>query len=314
MQNNPVITRLAPSPTGLLHLGNAWSFLLCWLASRSTGGKVLVRIDDIDPQRSKPEFVRAIIHDLSWLGLDWDGDIIFQSVRTAKYATVLDSLQKQGLVYPCFCTRKELRSLASAPHLGDRHPAYPGTCAALTLAQREELLAQGKAFSLRLACPQTDIAFNDILQGQQSFAKMAYGGDFPLRRSDGVWAYQLASTVDDAETCVNLIIRGRDLLSSTPRQIIIAKASGYAIPQYAHIPLLLDEHGERLAKRHKSLSIAALRAAGIKPGQITGYLAKLAGLNPCNKTLEPGQLLAHFRIDKIPKNDIMIKNSTSIFV
>lgn len=308
----PAITRLAPSPTGLLHLGNAWSFLLCWLAARSSGGKVILRIDDIDPQRSRPEFIDAIVHDLAWLGLDWDADIVFQSARTRLYAAALENLQAQNLVYPCFCTRKELRSLAAAPHLEDMPPPYPGTCANLAPAQRENMLVQGRPCSLRMRCPDAAITFGDIIQGQQHFTKMEHGGDFPLRRSDGVWSYQLASTVDDAETGVNLIVRGRDLLSSTPRQIILAHALDFSLPQYAHVPLLLDQQGERLAKRHKSLAIAAMRAAGLRPAQVIGRLARLAGFNPDNAELMPAQLLPYFRFEMLPKQDLLVGNDLAI--
>lgn len=299
-----VTTRLAPSPTGLPHIGNAWSFLLCWLAARSTGGRVLLRIDDIDPQRSKPEFVQAIIQDITWLGLDWDGDIIFQSARTDHYAAALALLQKQNLIYPCFCTRKELRNLASAPHQEDTPPPYPGACANLASAQKEQLIAQGKAFSLRIRCPDIPITFMDIIQGPQRFAKMDHGGDFPLRRSDGVWAYQLATVIDDAETGVNLIVRGRDLLSSTPRQIILAQTLGCPLPHYAHIPLLLDAQGARLAKRHKSLTLASLRASGIRAAQLVGQLANLAGINPGGLDIMPTQLLRNFRLAMLPKDDL----------
>jgi len=301
-----IVTRLAPSPTGYLHLGNALSFLLCWLAARKNNGIVHLRIDDIDPRRSRREYAGAIIRDIAWLGLDWDGEKIFQSSRQSRYKSALSALKNQGAVYPCFCTRKELRSLAGAPHREDQGPPYPGTCATLDKKTQKKLIASGKAYSLRLRCPDAPIAFEDIIQGQQLFTRQEYGGDFPIVRSDGVWAYQLATAVDDAEMGVNFIMRGRDLLTSTPRQIVIAQKLKFPIPQYAHIPLLLDGNGERLAKRHKALSLALLREQGVRPERITGILAMLAGINPMGFALAPWQLLDNFALNMIPKSKISL--------
>lgn len=305
-----IVTRLAPSPTGRLHLGNAWSFLLCWLAAHSSGGKVFLRIDDIDPQRSKPEFSNSIIYDLLWLGLNWDncdeGAIIYQSSRQLIYADALKILEGRHLVYPCFCTRKELRSLSSAPHIGDEGPPYPGVCANLNQSEQEKRSQMGSPFSLRLRCPEHTLCFTDLIQGPQCYAKAQYGGDFALRRSDGVLAYQLASAVDDAQMGINFVMRGRDLLPSTPRQIILSHYLGYQPPTYAHIPLLLDPNGERLAKRHASLALSELRKSGMAAESIVGYLAFLAGINPEQRRLRPDELLHHFTIANLPKRDIRI--------
>lgn len=298
-----IITRLAPSPTGLIHLGNAWSFLLCWLMARHQGGMVILRIDDLDPQRSRQEFVDDIKRDLSWLGLDWDQEYS-QSARYDIYATALAKLK--GLTYPCFCTRKELRALASAPHPGDEGAPYPGICLNLSKEQQQALIAAGKPYALRLRCPEHVMQFTDLTFGCQSWQKADYGGDFALKRSDGVWAYQFASAIDDGEMGVNLIVRGRDLLPSTPRQIILADVLGYERSAYGHIGLLLDNQGERLAKRHKSLAIAALAEAGITPGQITGFLASLAGLNPAGLPLSPTDILANLAGFQLPAEDIAL--------
>lgn len=299
-------TRLAPSPTGFLHLGNAWAFLLCWLAARKHNGVVRLRIDDIDPLRSKKEFADAIIHDLTWLGLDWDGVPFFQRSSLGSYQYALDALQHKGLTYPCFCTRKELRSVAGAPHSEDQGAPYPGTCASLPLSRRNALIDKGKPYSLRLRCHDSIITFDDLLQGPQAFTSSQYGGDFPLVRSDGVWAYQLASPVDDAAMGVNFIARGRDLLSSTPRQILLGRHLGYSVPVYMHIPLLLDAHGERLAKRHASLSLSALREQGVPAARITGMLGTLAGINPRGVPLTPSQLLPFFDINILSRSDISL--------
>lgn len=305
------VTRLAPSPTGKLHLGNAMSFLLCWLMARSRGGRVYLRMDDLDPARSKGDLAKEIIDDLLWLGLDWDPfsttePIVCQSKRSDHYHEALKRLEEQDLLYPCFCTRKELRSLAGAPHPGDEGVLYPGTCLELSPAQRAKRLKSCAPHSVRLHCPADTIRFKDLVQGSQAFAKDQYGGDFPLRRSDGVWAYQLATAVDDGLLGVNLVARGRDLLPSTPRQIILANLLGYAPPQYAHLPLLLDSNGERLAKRQAALSLQSLRASGVSPARITGYLAYLAGISRDASERTPQELLPRFRMENVKKEDIRL--------
>lgn len=303
-----LITRLAPSPTGLLHMGNAWAFILTWLAARSAGGKVWLRMDDIDPERSRSEYARAIIRDLQWLGLDWDNPssegIIWQSSREKEYKAALDKLSAK--TYPCFCTRKELRSIASAPHIGDEGVFYPGTCAQLGREEREKLARTRGPGAIRLDCAGEEMEFKDIVQGEKRYGHRDFGGDFPLRRSDGVWSYQLVSAVDDGLSGVNLVCRGRDLLPSTPRQIIIMERLGMKLPAWAHLPLLLDENGERLAKRHKSLSLAVLRENGIRAEHLCGYLLKLAGLNPAGRIGLPGEFIGDFGWELLPKNDILI--------
>lgn len=315
--------RLAPSPTGFLHLGNAWTFLLAWLAARSQGGEVLLRIDDIDPQRSRPAYAAAIIEDLRWLGLDWDqgpaasvgavdaegqGDVgpFAQSRRMALYDAALERLTQDGYVYPCFCSRKELRTLAAAPHMDDVGAPYPGTCRDLTEEQRATLMAQGRRPSLRLRCPEECHCFHDAVQGAQSLTLAQCGGDFVLRRSDGVVAYQLATAVDDALMGVTQVVRGRDILPSTPRQRLLLRLLGHAMPQYAHVPLLLDAAGQRLAKRHAALSLRRLRQAGAQARQIVGLLGCLAGFNPRGGEATPAELLPHVAMSQLPRTDISL--------
>ncbi len=273
--------RLAPSPTGLLHLGNAWSFLWAWLWARSSHGNIVLRMEDIDPQRSRTEFAKTIEQDLCWLGLHWDGDIVYQSTRHHMYTATIQHLAQKNMVYPCYCTRKELRSLAGAPHVDDMGAAYPGTCAQLNEKMRAEKEKLGRQASLRVRTHEAqaqEIIFHDAIYGQQDFHLRHIGGDFALRRSDGVVAYQLAVVVDDAAQKVTHIVRGCDILVSTPRQIFLQKLLGFIQPHYAHVPLLLDEKRERLAKRHNSLSLHALREAQVSPQRILGLLAYLAGL------------------------------------
>lgn len=304
------VTRLAPSPTGRLHLGNVWAFLITWLAARSSSGKIYLRMDDIDPLRSKKEYATAILRDLEWLGLDWDAwqgkDIIVQSERAEAYKAALARLEGEGLLYPCFCSRKEIRSLAGAPHAGEEEYAYTGKCSRLNAQEVAAYIAKGKNHTLRFRTSESEIHFRDLIQGDQVFTKRSWGGDFGVRRSDGVWAYQLASTVDDCEMGVNLVVRGCDLLSSTPRQIMLTDALGFAAPCHAHLPLLENSDGERLAKRHESISVACLRENGIKPGEIIGRLARLGRLREDDSPVSARELLPSFDIGRIPANNIRV--------
>lgn len=300
--------RLAPSPTGFLHLGNAWSFLLAWLANRKEGGHLLLRIDDIDPVRSKIDFLDAILADLKWLGLDWD-EICFQGKRKPLYDCALKIFEANNLIYKCFCTRKELRLLANAPHPGDIGAPYPGICRYLPSEVIETNMAQGKPWSLRFKTGAEPVIFNDLVQGRKEYFPKDIGGDFALKRSDGIYAYQLACAVDDGLAGINQIVRGKDLLPSTGRQLLLLKALGFPEPSYAHIPLLLDKSGERLAKRHKSLSLASLQEYGIKPEQVTGFLGLLAGINPTGMNKPAGQLVRDFALSRIPAKDITLNEN-----
>lgn len=306
-----VCGRLAPSPTGYIHLGNAWAFLLAWLAARSAKGRVILRLEDIDPQRSRPEYAEALLEDLRWLGLDWDegpdvggpASSYCQSQRSELYAAAVARLEAAGVVYPCFCTRRELRQVAAAPHSDDVGTPYPGTCRDLTPQARAALLAQGRKACLRLRCPSRSMRFADLALGPQEIELSRCGGDFALRRSDGVWAYQLAVALDDALMGVTQVVRGRDILPSTPRQLAILALLGHAAPQYGHVPLLLDSAGERLAKRHQSLAVRELRRQGADARRIVGFLAWRAGLHPAGCPAAPAELLSAFAWKRLPKID-----------
>lgn len=298
-----------------MHLGNAWSSLLAWLAARSVGGRVILRAEDIDPQRSRPEYLAELLADLRWLGLDWDEgpDIggpsapYLQSARGEIYRNAISSLSRLGLLYPCFCTRRELRHSASAPHAGEDVPPYPGKCRLISDHRRARLLAEGQPASLRIACHDEVFIFEDAVQGPQRFLLPGPGGDFVLQRSDGVVAYQLAVSVDDAMMGITQVVRGRDILPSTARQIFLQRLLGHHdVPEYAHIPLLLDSRGERLAKRHKSLTIQSLRHKGVLPQKIIGYLARLAGLLDRYEPVMPSELLKEFNFKRIPLTDIKV--------
>ncbi|WP_034638230.1 tRNA glutamyl-Q(34) synthetase GluQRS [Desulfovibrio cuneatus] len=293
--------RLAPSPTGNLHLGNAWAFLLAWLFARQAGGTLVLRMEDIDPARSRPEFVQGILHDLAWLGLDWDEGPdnggpyapYTQSQRLARYAAALEALAAQGHTYPCYCTRKELRSLAGAPHAGELGPPYPGLCRGLSPAACLAHEAAGRRAAVRVAIPPqyATMAFEDGILGPQEFSLHEEGGDFAVRRSDGVYAYQLAVVVDDLAMNITQVVRGSDLLSSTPRQMLLAHLLGGHPPAYLHVPLLVNEAGERLAKRHDSLALCALREAGACPRAVVGWLAFWGGLVERPTPMAPQELV-----------------------
>jgi glutamyl-tRNA synthetase len=260
--------RFAPSPTGELHLGNARTALLSWLWARSAGGKYFLRVEDIDLPRVRPGMAQQQMEELRWLGLDWDGEPSLQSQRTSLYEEALRKLGDN--VYECFCSRAEIAAVASAPH-GDEGPRYPGTCAGLTREQRAAR-RRTRAPSLRLRVPPGPVKFHDQILGDQEFDTQALVGDFVLRRADGIFAYQLAVVVDDGAMGITQVLRGADLLPSTPRQILLHRLLGQPEPLWAHVPLVLGPGGERLSKRDGSLSLSALRTRGVNPALVRAHL------------------------------------------
>lgn len=294
--------RLAPTPSGRMHLGNALSALLCWLSARSQGAALVLRIEDLDLLRTSPAHTQAILDDLLWLGLPWDEGPFYQSQRSAFYEDCLQKLAAQGLLYPCFCSRAELHA-ASAPHQSDGNYVYSGHCRALTPA---EAAAMGRAGAVRVRVPHETIRFTDGSQGEYSQNLAEECGDFILRRSDGVFAYQLAAPADDGAMGITEVVRGRDLLSSAPRQIWLMQTLGYAPPRFCHLPMLLAADGRRLSKRDQDLDLSALRAAGRRPEEIVGLLAHLCGLLPQPQPATPAELISLFRWNKITKKDIYL--------
>jgi glutamyl-tRNA synthetase len=265
------IGRFAPSPTGLLHLGNARSALLGWLWARREGGRFLVRVEDLDPERSRAHFIAAALEDLAWLGLDWDGEVWRQSARGEAYRAALEKLKASGLAYPCSCTRAEVARAASAPHPGEDGPVYPGTC-------RQRPTRPDRAFAWRFRVPPGVTRFSDAVHGPTEQDVAAQVGDFVVQRADGVASYQLAVVVDDAAQGVTHVLRADDLLGSTPRQLLLLQALGLPAPAYAHVPLLLGPDGQRLAKREGHWTLAGLRAGGATPEAVVGFLAHSCGL------------------------------------
>lgn len=303
--------RFAPSPTGRMHLGNVFAALLAWLSVRSKGGRILLRIEDLDPQRSKKEYTELLLQDLEWLGLHWDEGYgaggqngpYAQSGRSAFYQSMLDKLDAQGLVYPCFCTRAQLHA-PSAPHLQDGRRVYNGRCRALPPTQVGRL-AQKHQPALRVQVPCKNLAFMDGCQGETQANLATDFGDFVLRRGDGAWAYQLAAPADDGAMGITEVVRGRDLLPSTPTQIWLLHKLGYAPPQYYHTPLLLAPDGRRLSKRDKDLDLGVLRTRLKGPERLLGALAWVCGLLPTSQPATATELVGLFSWEKVPQKDIV---------
>ena len=305
--------RFAPTPSGEMHIGNARTALIAWLDARSRGGTFVLRMEDIDKPRCKPHFYDLILEDLRWLGIDWDEgpDIggphgpYVQTLRLADYEEALGRLESEGLLYPCYCSRAELLAVASAPHgLASEGPAYPGTCRHLTDAERRER-ERRKSPSLRFRLPDRSVSFEDGAAGPQRFAPGA-GGDFVVRRADGIVSYQLAVVVDDAAMGITDVVRGADLLDSTPRQLCLFEALGLKAPRYAHVPLLCGPDGKRLAKRHGALSIRALRERGVRPELVIGAIASVSGLHDRAEPIAAHELIAGFRLEKVPKEPVVV--------
>ncbi len=291
--------RYAPSPSGELHLGNLRTALLAWLFARKQGARFLLRVEDLDRGRSRESFVASQLADLAALGLDWDAELPRQSGRDAAYAAAISRLESEGLAYECFCTRREIREAASAPHADGPELAYPGTCRELTESERAARRAERPA-ALRVRAEGERIAFTDRVQGASEFAL----DDFVVRRNDGTHGYNLAVAVDDAEQGIGEVVRGRDLLATTPRQIWLQRRLGLEeIGSWAHVPLVLGPDGERLAKRHGEVTLADRRALGETPEAVVGHLAASLGLWPEGEPAAPEQLLERFDPDRVPPTD-----------
>ncbi len=313
---SPVTGRFAPTPSGRMHLGNAFCSLLSWLSARSQNGRILLRIEDLDPERSPRPYAELLEDDLRWLGLDWDeggsrggsSGPYFQSERTGTYLRYFEELKEKGILYPCFCSRTELHS-AEAPHRSDGRFLYTGRCRSLT---PEEVAARSKARSpaARIRVPEAWIAFDDLHYGPQKELLSRDCGDFIVRRADGVFAYQLAAALDDALMGVTEVVRGSDLLSSTPRQIWLQSLWGFSPPRYGHIPLLSAEDGRRLSKRDGDLDLGALRRQYPGPESIIGLLGWLAGLLERPEPARARELIPLFRWDRIPRKDILLPAET----
>lgn len=287
--------RFAPSPTGDLHLGNLRTALAAWLSARHLGGAFTVRMEDLDRLTSSAEIAQRQLDDLAALGIDWDGDVVFQSARFDRYEAAITRLTELGLTYPCFCSRREVLEAASAPHGGE--VPYPGTCRNLTDAERAERSGRGRRPALRLRAHHERITFHDAVLGEVSGSV----DDVVLRRNDGVPSYNLAVVVDDGAQGINEVVRGDDLATSTPRQIHLCRLLGLPVPTYAHLPLALGPDGQRLAKRHGAVTLADLVTQGQSPAQVRSLLAHSLGLAERREPVDMPELIARFSWDRIPR-------------
>lgn len=300
-------TRLAPSPTGGLHLGNARTFLATWLLARQGGWRVLLRVDDLDAARVKPGASAAALEDLSWLGLDWDGAPTLQSRNALTHNAAVERLLEMGRAYPCVCTRAEVQRAASAPHAEDGAAVYPGTCRGRFASVEEARAFAGRAPCVRFALGDEALAFDDLFAGRQNYeAPRCVLGDFPVRGFDGVASYQLATVVDDRAAGVTHVVRGDDLLDSTPRQLALYEALFPAerVPAYAHLPLVVGPDGRRLAKRHGAIQLRASRERGTSAANVVGRLARSLGMEVESATAR--ELVGAFDLARVPRGRVQL--------
>jgi glutamyl-tRNA synthetase len=299
------VTRLAPSPTGALHLGNARTFLINWLLARQNGWRIILRIEDIDGPRIKAGADLQAIEDLQWLGIDWDEGPIYQLPRMKLYHNAIEQLIEMKLAYPCVCSRKEVELAASAPHAEDGATIYPGTCrdrfGSIEDARRES----GKEPAIRFRVPDETIEWDDLFAGAIATNPARELGDFVITKADDTPAYQLAVVCDDAAMGVAHVIRGDDLLDSTPRQILLYRALGLEeeIPHYLHLPLVVGEDGKRLAKRHGDTRISYYRQLGVAPGRMLALMARWCGFDSL-ESITLREMLDRFDFDRVPRHRI----------
>ncbi|MBQ2893151.1 MAG: tRNA glutamyl-Q(34) synthetase GluQRS [Oscillospiraceae bacterium] len=295
------VGRFAPTPSGRMHLGNVFAGMIAWLSVKSRGGEMILRMEDLDTQRTSDALAQLLREDLTWLGLTWDRETEPQSKRSKVYDRYFERLQELDLLYPCYCTRSQLHSV-NAPHLSDGTYVYAGTCRDLTEAQRA---AFDRAPSWRVKVPDKLWTVQDLMQGTYRENLLTDCGDFVVRRADGVYVYQLAVTVDDGEAGVTEVVRGNDLLSSAPRQMYLQELFGFSHPAYGHVPMLMSVDGRRLSKRDKDLDLGVLRQK-MKPEQLLGILAHACGLTEKPEAVSAKELATVFSWDKIKKEDIYL--------
>ena len=303
MEKSPV-GRFAPTPSGRMHLGNVFAFLIAWLSVKSRNGAIVLRMEDLDTMRTSAEFAETLRGDLKWLGLTWGEETPPQSQRSVVYDRYFEKLQDLGLLYGCYCTRSQLHNV-NAPHLSDGTYVYAGTCRNLTEVQKA---AFDRKPAWRVQVPDRIWQFTDLLQGQHVENLCTDCGDFVVRRADGVYVYQLAVTVDDGESGVTEVVRGVDLLGSSARQMYLQELFGFAHPTYGHVPLLVAPDGRRLSKRDKDLDLGVLRQ-NLRPEQLIGTLAYSAGLLDRNVPVSAMELAGEFSWEKLKKQDICLDGS-----
>ena len=296
------VGRFAPTPSGRMHLGNVFAALIAWLSVRSRDGEMVLRMEDLDTQRTSSEFAEILRSDLAWLGLDYDRETPAQSLRSAAYDGYFEILRDKGLLYPCYCTRSQLHGV-NAPHLSDGTYVYPGTCRNLADPPK------GRLPSWRVMVPDKLWTLEDRVQGHYELNLATDCGDMVVRRADGVYVYQLAVTVDDGEAGVTEVVRGMDLLSSAPRQMYLQELFGFSHPEYGHVPMLLAPDGRRLSKRDRDLDLGQLRQH-VTPERLIGTLAFAAGLVDQNVPVSAAELAKEFRWDKLRGDSIYLDSDS----
>ena len=296
-----VVGRFAPTPSGRMHLGNVFAALIAWCSVRSQNGEMVLRMEDLDTQRTSEEFAAVLRDDLRWLGLDYDRETPAQSKRSAVYDQYFEKMQDLGLLYPCYCTRSQLHSV-NAPHLSDGTYVYAGTCRNLTEEQRQ---AYNRKPAWRVIVPDKTWTLTDRVQGDYALNLATECGDMVVRRADGIYVYQLAVTVDDGEAGVTEVVRGMDLLSSAPRQMYLQELFGFTHPEYGHVPMLLAPDGRRLSKRDRDLDLGQLRQR-ITPEALIGTLAYSSNLIDRNVPISARELAQEFAWEKLRKEDIYL--------
>ncbi|MBQ6892203.1 MAG: tRNA glutamyl-Q(34) synthetase GluQRS [Clostridia bacterium] len=299
-----VVGRFAPTPSGRMHLGNVFAALLAWLSVRSRDGEMVLRMEDLDTQRTSADFAQVLREDLAWLGLSYDRETPPQSLRTEAYDEAFRVLEERGLIYPCYCTRSQLHSV-NAPHLSDGTYVYPGTCRHLTAEQRKGF---DRKPAWRAAVPERVWSFTDRVQGPYALDLARSCGDMVVRRADGVYVYQLAVTVDDGAAGVTEVTRGMDLLSSAPRQMYLQELLGLPHPEYAHVPMLLAPDGRRLSKRDRDLDLGELRGR-VRPEQLIGTLAYAAGIIDILEHVSAAELAKEFSWEKVKGESLYLDAS-----
>ena len=295
------VGRFAPTPSGRMHLGNVFAALIAWLSVKSRGGSLVLRMEDLDTQRTSEEFAQVLRQDLKWLGLNWDLETAPQSQRGPVYDRYFERLKDLGLLYPCYCTRSQLHSV-NAPHLSDGTYVYAGTCRNLTPAQQAAI---GRAPAWRVRVPDRVWTVEDRVQGTYRENLATDCGDFVVRRADGVYVYQLAVTVDDGEAGVTEVVRGMDLLSSAPRQMYLQELFGFQHPAYGHVPMLMAPDGRRLSKRDKDMDLGFLQA-NTTAEVLLGLLAYASGLISQQEPISARELAGEFTWEKLRKEDIYL--------
>ena len=294
-----MIGRFAPTPSGRMHLGNVFAALVAWLSVRSRNGSLVLRMEDLDTQRTSADFADVLRDDLRWLGLDWDHETAPQSQRSEVYDRYFEKMMDEGLLYPCYCTRSQLHSV-NAPHLSDGTYVYPGTCRTLTDPPA------GRKPAWRVMVPDKEWSFRDRVQGDYSLNLATGCGDMVVRRADGVYVYQLAVTVDDGESGVTEVVRGMDLLSSAPRQMYLQELLGFSHPEYGHVPMLLAPDGRRLSKRDRDLDLGELRKR-MTAEELIGHLAFAAKLIEKDEPISAAELASQFTWDRLQGDSIYLQ-------